>query len=324
MRQLLLGILLFWGVNANLLAQGWVADDNNFETNWNVTFQVGRTALLNEVNIDFSGSSNDMNNMSDWGINLQIAKMVWDGLDIGLEFGVSNYKGFKDNSANVNWLMLHNDFNNENVDFKPYPIYYDSDLTNFTLFLKYNFINFSSWSKGYLKMNIYLKLGIGLAFPSSELGFKDFASYEFTGLTHPLYLKGRYPNTGKDTHNFFSPAFGLNYQLSERLFISAETSFQLIGADNLDGIHNYNRELNPDVPDNMTNEYRIRVYDMTAKFLFGLTYFFNFDTHKQKRREHMPWFSNRYRSYYSKFHQQSSKKERQERLPFYRDNFKDE
>lgn len=311
-------------MNTNLLAQGWVADDNNFETNWNVTFQVGRTALLSEVNIDFSGSSNDMNNMSDWGINLQIAKMVWDGLDIGMEFGVSNYKGFKDNSANVNWLMRHNDFNNENVDYQPYPIYYDSDLTNFTLFVKYNFINFSSWSTGYLKMNIYLKLGIGLAFPSAELGFKDFASYEFTGLTHPLYLKGRYPNTKKDTHNFFSPAFGLNYQLSERLFISAETSFQMIGADNLDGIHNYNRELSPDIPDNLTNEYRIRVYDMTAKFLFGLTYFFNFDTHKQKRREHMPWFSNRYRSYYSKFHQQSSKKERQERLPFYRDNFEDE
>lgn len=307
-----------------LYGQAWVVDGNNFETNWNVTLQVGRSALLGEVNTDFSGWNNDMNNTSDWAFNLEVAKMIWDRFDIGFEFGVSNFQGFKNYSGNVNYLMLHHDFNNATKDFQPYPIYYDSDLTDFTIFIKYNFINFSSWSKGYLRLNLYFKFGAGIAFPSAELGYKDLANYEFTGLTHPFYLKGRYPNPRKDAHNFYSPAFGFNYQLSDRVFFSAESSFQLVGADNLDGIHNYNNLLTPDVPQELTGLYRIRVYDLTAKFLFGVTYFFNFDTHKQLRQKHMPWFENQYRSYYSKFQRQSTKKARQERLPFFDDKFKND
>jgi hypothetical protein len=247
--------------------------------------------------------------------------MIWDRLDLGFEFGISNYKGFKNNSSNVNWLMLHHSFNNSTNDFEPYAIYYDSDVTNFSIFGKYSFINFSSWTKGYIKMNLYAKASIGILFPSVEMGYSDMANYDFTGLSHPLYLKGRYPNPSKDMHFTFSPAFGLNYQLTERVFISAESSFQLIAADNLDGIHNFNNELTPETIESETSEYRILVNDLTAKFMFGVTYFFNFDTHKQIRNEQLPWFSNQYRSYYSKFHKTSSKKDRQDRLPFYNDKF---
>lgn len=307
-----------------LFGQGWTPIENNFETNWNITLQVGRTALLNEVNTNFKGSSNDMNNQSDWGFNLQIGKMICNRFDLGVEFAMSNYKGYKNNSSNVNYLMLHTYYNNTVKNFKPYPIYYDSDLTNFTLFVKYNFINFSSWTRGYLNMNIYLKMGIGIAFPSAELGYKDLANYESTGLTHPLYLKGRYPNKNKDSHKFFNPSLGINYQLSDRIFLSIESSLQLIGADNLDGIHNYNNLLTPDTPYDQIGDYRIRVYDMTARLLFGFTYFFNFDTHRKMRQKYLPWYANQYRSYYSKFQTATSKKDRQEELPFFRDKFKNE
>lgn len=285
-----------------LLAQGWRAAENTFETNWNFTLQIGRTALLSEVNTNFKGSSNDMNNMSDWGVNFQIAKMLVNQLEVGIEFGHSNYKGYKQFSSNVNWLNLHSDFNNDTKSFKPYPIYYDSDFTSMTFFGKYNFVNFSTWSKGYLKLNMYLKLGVGLALPSVEMGYIDQQHYEETGLEHPIYIKGRYPSPNKDVHNFFSPALGLNYQMTERLFFSAETSLQFVGADNLDGIHNFNNQLTPDVPSNLTPEYRIRVYDMTAKFLVGVTYYFNFDTTKTVRERQNPWFRKKYQSYYSKYH----------------------
>lgn len=308
---------------SGLFAQGWVVEENNFETNWNITFQLGRTALLSEVNQDFSGASNDMNNQSDWGFNFQVAKMVLDRLDVGFEFGVSNYKGYRNYSGNVNWLNKHVAFNNAQRDFQPFPIYYDSDVTNFSIYSKYNFINFSTFTQGYLKLNIYFKVGVGLLLPSVEMGYKDLANYEFTGLTHPLYLKGRYPSPQKDSHFIVSPAMGLNYQLSDRIFFSAESSFQLIGADNLDGIHNFNSLLTPDVPDALTTEYRIPVYDLTAKFMFGITYFFNFDTHKQLRQKMMPFFEYRYRSYYSKFQKKSTRKQRQERMPFYHDKFED-
>ena len=262
-----------------------------------------------------------MNNQSDWGFNLQIAKMVWERVELGVEFGVSNYKGYKNSSSNVNWLMLHTTFNNETRDYQPFAIYYDSDVTNYSFFTKYNFINFSTFTQGYLNLNIYLKMGIGVLLPSVEMGYKDLANYEFTGLEHPLYLKGRYPIPRKDSHLIMSPAFGLNYQLSDRIFLSAETSFQLIGADNLDGIHNFNSLLTPEVPDQSTPEFRVSVYDLTAKFMVGMTYFFNFDTHKQLRQKRLPFFENRYRSYYSKFHQQAPKKERQERTPFFEETF---
>lgn len=305
-----------------MFGQGWVSEENTFETNWNITFQTGRTALLGEVLTDFSGTYNDMNNQSDWGFNFQIAKMVWDRFDVGFEFGVSNFKGYKNYSGNVNWLMLDKMFNNEEKDYQPFAIYYDSDITNFSIYLKYNFINFRTFTKGYLKMNLYAKIAAGILFPTVEMGYKDQANYDFTGLTHPLYLKGRYPSPQKDSHSILNPAMGLNYQLSERLFFSAETSFQLIGADNLDGVHNFNTELKPDVIDNTV--YRVRVNSLTAKFMFGVTYFFNFDTHRQARIKEMPWFENRYRSYYSRFHKPSSKQERQERLPFFLDKFTDD
>lgn len=323
MSRSLLVILLFVFTSINLYSQSWVVDENNFETNWNFTFQLGRTALLSEVTKDFAGSSNDMNNQSDWGFNLMIAKMIYERLELGFEFGVSNYKGFKNSSANVNWLMLHTSFNNERMDYQPFAIYYDSDVTNYSIFLKYNFINFSTYTQGYLKLNLYTKLMLGILFPSVEMGYKDMANYEFTGLTHPLYLKGRYPSPQKDSHFIMSPAFGINYQLSDRVFFSAETSFQLIGADNLDGIHNFNKDLRPEVPNDMTPLYRVPVNDLTAKFMLGITYFFNFDTHKQLRQKYLPFYENRYRSYYSRFHKQTPKRVRQARTPFFEEKFED-
>lgn len=317
-------ILLVFLVSNKLFSQAWVSDENNFETNWNFTVQVGTTALLSEINTNFKGTSNDMNNQADWGINLQLAKMVWERFDIGLEFGISNFKGFKNYSGNVNWLNLHTSFNSGPMDFQPYAIYYDSDVTNFTIYTKYNFINFNNFSKGYLKLNIYSKFGIGILFPSVEMGYKDLFSYENTGLSHPLYLKGRNPSPEKDAHFIFHPAVGLNYQLSDRIFLSVESSFQFMSADNIDGIHNFNNLLTPEVPNNMTPAYRIRVFTMTSKFMVGVTYFFNFDSHRQDRMKQMPWFQNRYRSYYSKYQNISSKKSRQERLPFFRDKFSDE
>lgn len=320
----LIVLVLVFGFSHSLFGQNWVSDDNNFETNWNFTFQLGQTALLSEINSNFVGTSNDMNNQPDWGYSLQIAKMFWERFDVGLEVGVSNFKGFKNYSNNVNWLNLHTQFNNDEYNFEPYAIYYDSDFTNFTLFTKYNLVNFSNFSQGYFKMNLYFKLGIGLIFPSVEMGYKDLANYEFTGLTHPLYLKGRYPEPEKDSHFIFHPAAGVNYQLSDRVFVSLETSLQFLGADNLDGIHNFNALLRPSVPDKQTPEYRIHVFTMTAKFMVGATYFFNFDSQRQSRQKNLPWYNHVYKSYYSKYQRPSTKEARQEYLPFFKEDLSDE
>jgi hypothetical protein len=314
--------LMFFSVfNAN--AQAWVAQENTYETNWNVSVQLGSTALLNELHADFSGSGNDMNNLLDWGFGFSLGKMVLKRFDLGIESAWSNYKGYRKNSSNVNWLMLHPNFNNDEQAFLPFEIYYDTDIINIAPYIKYNFINFSTWTTGYLKLNLYVKLGLGIALPSTELGYADLTNYDFTGLAHPLYAKGRYGEVKRSVHFYFSPAFGLNYQLSDRVFISAESSFQFIGADYIDGIQNFKNNLNPETPDHLIADYRINVLGFTTKFMIGATYFFNFSSYRKETQLLHPFFTSRYRSYYSKYQRSSTHKARQERLPFFNDKLKD-
>lgn len=308
----------------NASGQGWLTEENNFETNWNISFQIGPTVLLGEMKKDFSGWSNDMNNVADVGISIQLAKMVFERIDLGLEFGYLNFQGYKSNPSNVNYLMRSGFFNNDEVDFQPFPIYYDSDITHLTLYTKYNFINFSSYTKGIIKLNLYAKMGVGIIFVSSELGYSDRENYQLTGLTHPLYVSGRNPSPIKNSHAILSPAVGLNYQINERVFLSFDAGFQIMSADYIDGVHNFSEDLTPNNTEELPNEYRVQVYDVTGKFSLGVTYFFNFDSKKQVRAKFMPWYHNRYRSYYSKYHQGSSKKARQDRLPFYREKFEEE
>ena len=290
LKRIFLVIIAFLAFSSIAFSQGWLTDENNFETNWNLTFQVGPTDLVTEMRKDFSGTSNDMNNQPKIGFSLQLAKMVMERLDIGFDFGVSGYKGTRENPSNVNYLMLSGYYNNKNADFQSFPIYYESNVTNFSLYSKYNFINFSSFSKGFIKLNLYTKLGLGIVFISSEMGYINQANYELTGLSQPLFVIGRNPRPVMNSHFSISPSFGMNYQLSERVFISAELSFQFINADYIDGIPNFNDKLTPDVPGELPNEYRDQVYDITGKFMLGLTYFFNFDSHWRTREKAFPWY----------------------------------
>jgi hypothetical protein len=321
LKKSFLVIFCFLALLSIAYPQGWLTDENNFETNWNFTFQIGPTILVSEMMKNFSGANNNMNNQPKIGFNLQLAKMVFERLDIGLDIGVSNYKGNRENPSKINYLMLSGIYNNKNSDFLPYPIYYESNTTNFTIYSKYNFINLSSFSKGYIKLNLYAKMGLGVIFISTEMGYLNQVNYQLTGLSHPLFVIGREPNPVKNAHFSMSSAFGMNYQLSDRFFISAESSLQFINADYIDGVHNFNDKLTPEIPESHTNEYRVQVYDMTGKFMLGLTYFFNFDSHWRTREKAFPWYYNRYRSYYSKFQTPSTKKAMQERLPFYNIKF---
>jgi hypothetical protein len=322
-KKIFLFILVILTYSQVTYSQGWLTDENNFETNWNLTFQIGPTLLVSELKKDLSGASNDMSSQTDFGFGFQLAKMVWERVDIGLDLGLANYKGYRNNPSNINYLMLSGLFHNKDIDFQPYPIYYKSNIANFTLYTKYNFINFSSFTKGFIKLNLYTKIGIGIIFISSEMGYQNNSNYLLTGLIHPLFAVGRYTSPVRNAHFSFNPSFGMNYQLSDRFFISGEASFQLINADYVDGIPNYNDKLSPEVNQNALNEYRVPVFDLTGKFMLGITYFFNFDSHRQTREKAFPWYFNRYRSYYSKFQNPSTKKARQERLPFYNIKFEE-
>lgn len=303
--------------------QGWIVDENNIETNWNMTLQVGTAAILNEMSKDLSYIGSNMNHHPGLNINFQLGKMVWERVDFGFETTYTRLLGSNSNPSGISYLTNHPNYNNDKSSFKSSPIQYKTDLLGFGLFTKYNFINFSTWALGYLKINIYTRLSIGLFTYQTMLDYINQDSYIFAGIKKPLYKKNNneYPS---NILIYANPSFGINYQISDRIFLSAEISTQHYNAGNLDGIPLFSNDLNNTMNfEEIKNQY-IHTNSNTAKVLVGFTYFFNFDTRKQERMKDQPWFANRYRTYYSKYQRKTSKKERQQWLPFYNDKFKND
>ncbi|MDA3879051.1 MAG: hypothetical protein PF436_01565 [Prolixibacteraceae bacterium] len=288
-----------------------------------MTLQVGTAAMLTETSNDFSHIGNSMNHHPGLNINFQLGKMVWERVDIGFETGYTRLAGSNNNPSGLTYLTNHPRYNNDNLSFRPFPIQYQTDIIGFGLFTKYNFINFSTWSLGYLKINIYTRLGLGGFTYQTRLDYKNKDSYLFAGLEKPLYEK----NNNEYSSNvlfYVIPSFGLNYQVSDRIFLSVEISTQHYNVGNLDGIPLFNRDLSHTMSSNEIKNHYIHTNSNTARVLIGATYFFNFNNLKKELMKDQPWFSNRYRTYYSKYQQRTSKKERQQWLPFYNEKFKND
>jgi hypothetical protein len=314
-------ILLFLFFTTELNAQGWLTKENTLETNWNMTLQLGSNLLLDELKKDFSGTDNNMNNYPDWGINIQLSKMAWERIDLGCEIGNMSFNGINKNPSTINYLMLSDIFNNSDKHFLTYPVKYNSNIFNLALFTKYNFINFSSYLESFIKLNIFLRLGIGISYISSEMGYNEKVNYQLSGLRDPLFSTSRDLHFFDRIHLYICPAVGTNYQISERIFISAEMSFHFLNTGLVDGVYNLNNLLSPGINNSNIDEFKIPVYDFIGKFMIGFSYFFNLDTERRTRQKAYPWYVNRYRSYFSKYHTPASKRIIKERLPFYNNNF---
>lgn len=303
--------------------QAWVVEDNNLETNWNMTFQTGFSALLTEMSSDLGHWGNEMNNSPGTAMNFQIAKMVWERVDIGLEGGYTTLNGTKSNPSKIVFLNQHPFFFNDGKGFRPNPLKYNTRLINYGIFTKYNFINFSTWALGYLKINIYTRLGIGALSYQTELNYTNRNNFAFAVSNTPLYraTQQEYP---RPATFYIYPAFGLNYQLNDRIFLSAELNTHFYSTGNLDGVPHFRDGLTPETSPEAIKSYYDPTNTLSAKILLGVTYFFNFNNTNNKRMKEYPWFSSRYRSYYSKYQPKSTKKERQQWLPFFNEKFEND
>jgi hypothetical protein len=317
----LLFILPFILFTSDLLAQGWLTEENNFETNWNTTIQFGSNMLLGELRKDLSQITNDMTNYPGLSANFQISKMVWERIDIGSEIGYSSCSGINEKPSTINYLTLSNKFNNEQVHFLPYPVKYNTYLYNLGLFSKYSFINFRTYPRSYIKINMFIQLGLGLFYMKSLMGYQEKINYQLAGLTDPLFSTKRDLKLSDQFQAYLNSALGFNYQISERFFISVEMSFYLYNTGLLDGVYNISNKLTPDVSNPDLDQYSIPAFDLSGKLLVGFTYFFNLNPHRKTYAKEYPWYFNRYRSYYSKYHSPSSKRKIKERLPFYNNKF---
>ena len=97
----------------SVIGQGWIAEENNIETNWSITLQTGASMLINELHKDFSGPTTDMGNKPNIACNILLSKMVWERGDLGFEAGFSKYSGDRGNPASINYLMRSKTFNND-------------------------------------------------------------------------------------------------------------------------------------------------------------------------------------------------------------------
>jgi len=294
-------------------AQGWLVDENTLETNWNLSFQLGTAALLTEIGTMGTVNRNQMNNNPGWALNFQLAKMVLERFDVGADLGFMHLYGNKTNPNAIVFLNQHPVFNVGQPGFQPYPVEYKTNAFSILLFSKYNFINFSSFSKGFINLNLYLKGGLGPLWLSGESNYKEAGFYGITGLPSPLYAikQNGVPNL------LFHAAAGLHYQINKRVFVSAEFSAQTISSSLVNALPNYSGEINRSMTLAEAEQYRNKAFGVTARFMAGCTYFFNFNSTKEKQLRYLPFYHNRYRSYYSRFHTDEKKHMRKSYQPFY-------
>jgi hypothetical protein len=309
-----------WGYSVK--AQGWLVDENTFLTNWNASVQIGTSALLNEVYSNFSGAEEQMNNYPDFAINIQIAKMVYERFDLGIDLGLMHFNGNKNNTSTIEFLNQDPRYFGTGRQFLPYPVHYKSRVSTFLIFSKYNYINFSSFTKGFINLNLYVKAGLGLSVISGELGYIDHGYYIYSRLKHPLYAINRYDMMDYIPKPLISAGMGVNYQVNHRIFLSAEFSFQTIFSTVIDIVPNYKDGLLRNMTYEEAGQYRQTGISFTGKFMVGATYFFNFDIYRRKHMRYLPFYHNRYRSYYSKFQTSEKKRISKARLPFFTDKLK--
>ncbi|NLU38964.1 MAG: hypothetical protein GXX78_08755 [Bacteroidales bacterium] len=316
MKRLLFCILLFC-LSIEVEAQGWLTEENNIEINWNFTIQGGASLLLGELKRDFSGSENAMKNLPDFGLNIMLGKMVWERIDLGFEAGFSNCRGSNGYPSTIHYLTHSVRFNNTQSMFLPYPVMYQTSLYSAGPFIKYNFINFSSYRRSFIKLNLFARLGLGASYLESEMGYKEKVNYVLSGLSEPFFSSEEELSLMKRISVSITPSVGLNYQLNERIFFSVELGFLFNSSGLIDGVYNTKSTASPEVPNPIPVANNIPVFSFAARVMLGCTYFFNFDTHRKDMKNAWPFYYNRYRSYFSKYHTPASKRIIRERLPFY-------
>lgn len=300
-------------------AQGWLVDENTLETNWNLSLQLGTVALLSEIATDASATRNQMNNNPGWALNLQLAKMILERFDVGADLGFMQLHGSKTNPAAIAYLNQHPAFNTGLSEFQPYPIEYQTKVFSFLFFSKYNFINFSSFAKGFINLNLFVKGGIGPVWLDGETNYREAGFYSIVGLNPPLYAikQQGIPKL------MLNAAVGVHYQVNKRIFVSAEFSAQTISSSLVNAMPNYSGELNRGMTYAEAEQYRNKAFGITARFMAGCTYFFNFNSTKEKQLKYLPFYHSRYRSYYSRFHTAEKRGIRKSYQPFYTPKLKE-
>lgn len=315
--------MIFVGCGLGAQGQGWLVDENTFETNWNLSLQAGTSALFTEIKSNFSGMSNQMNNLPGWAFHLQLAKMAYERFDIGADAGMMQLKGISSNPNHITYLNNHPRFFTGSGQFKPYPIFFQSQIISLSIFAKYNFINFSSFSKGYINLNLYIKGGIGAACIVGETGYQEKGYYPITGLESPLYAINCYGYFDYTPVMLINTALGIHYQINKRVFVSAELSVQAVGSSLVNALPNYKTGLDRSLSIDEAELFRQKTLGFTGKFMMGATYFFNFNSTKKKQLRYLPFYHNRYRSYYSKYQTTENNRIRKTYHPFYTKKLKD-
>ncbi len=272
---------------------------NEWLKNWVIGGSGGVSYLAMELKKDLTQTSMDMNSLPDLTYSFHVYKRLSKRFDLGVEHRKSYFNGYKNFSEKVNWLMHSTRFNNEQANFQPYPIYYKTYTSLFAVNGKVNFLNLYSKKYNFLNMNFYLRGELGFSYIGVEMGYRDQAHYEGTGLEHPIYEKGQGRQPHKDSYLAYSIGFGFHHQFSPRWSYFTEAMLFFVSNDYLDGVHNYT--LVNQAGGTQTIQ-RVGVYDSIGILRFGINYQFDLARAKKKDGSNPTQWTAKKKGYHNEYY----------------------
>lgn len=211
---------------------------------------------------------------------LELSKLVNEEIEIGLAYNNISLSGTAQNPEK-NWMTYI-------PDFYPAPIIYNSAVQSFKIIVQYNFHRFYTPKRGYLPINVFVKIGFGMGFVNSEIRYID---PEYRQLADPIYEIGRGKNEILGNSSLISGEFGSEYHLSDRFSFRIQGGMHVINKDFIDGV--YNRANIKESPG---------TFSMLSSVNASIVYHFNYVTRTQMYNEHYPWFEKKFKNLYSKYY----------------------
>lgn len=219
-------MLIIYSILISINLYGRARNGNEGKGGIVIAGKSGMSMLVTEVYRDFSGATREFNSMPGPYTGLEVSRFFTPSLEAGAGISGTFLNGRTD--APDFSAIGYQYFMKEPLEG---PVQYTNRLVGPELFARYRFeLNKRSASP----VGIFLKAGVGILFNESEIYYtnrpgdeiifgKGYGKHKTTKLINGVYILGS----------------GLSYALSDRIGLNLAASFNIVGYDFLDVVHNY-------------------------------------------------------------------------------------
>lgn len=260
-------------------------------------FYSGISFLYKELD---KNKNHEFNNHIGQSYAIELSKLVNEEIEIGLAYNNIKMSGSAINPQKE-WMAYISDF-------YPAPIAYSSAVQSFKIIVQYNFHRFYTPKRGYLPINVFMKIGFGMGFVNSDIRYIDA---EYRQLADPIYEIGRGKNEILGNSSLISAEFGSEYHLNDRFSFRVQGGAHIINKDFIDGV--YNRVNIRESPG---------IFSMLISTNASIVYHFNYTSKNDMYNEQYPWFEKKFKNLYSKYYKPKKQKTQMINYPWHQRKFK--